>query len=51
VNIAFVVALVCFLIAALAPLFDWALGDFNALAWGLAALTVGFLWPAGMRRT
>lgn len=49
-NIAFVAALICFLIAALAPLFDWALGDFNALAWGLAALTVALGWPAAAAR-
>jgi hypothetical protein len=51
VNLAFVAALICFAVAALAPLFDWALGDFHAIAWGLAALAVGFLWPVGVRRT
>lgn len=50
-NIAFVIALVLFVIAALAPLFDWALGDFHAVAWGLAAMAAGFLWPVGVRRT
>ncbi len=50
-NLAFIVALFCFLLAALAPLFEWNLGDFHAIAWGLAALALGFLWPVGVRRT
>ncbi len=33
-----VAALLCFLIAALSPIFNWSLGKFSALAWGL------FLW-------
>jgi hypothetical protein len=49
-NISFVVALFCFLLAALAALFGWSLGEFDAIAWGLAALTLGFLWPVGVRR-
>lgn len=50
-NVSFIVALFCFLLAALAPLFEWNLGDFHAIAWGLAALTLGFLWPFGVRHT
>jgi hypothetical protein len=49
-NIAFIVALFCFLLAGLSSLFGWALGEFNAIAWGLAALTLGMLWPIGVRR-
>jgi hypothetical protein len=52
-NLLFIVSAFCFLIAALAPIFDWALGDFNAIAWGLFALVVGMLWayevPVGRR--
>lgn len=50
-NLSFLAALFCFLLAALAPLFGWDLGDFHAVAWGLAALALGFLWPVGVRRT
>jgi hypothetical protein len=49
-NLAFIAALFCFLIAALASLFGWSLGEFNAIAWGLAALALGLLWPVGVRR-
>jgi hypothetical protein len=50
-NIAFIVAVVCFVLAGLAPILGFDLGKFHAIAWGLAALAVGFLWPVGVRRT
>lgn len=49
-NLSFAAALFCFLLAALAPIFDWSLGEFHAIAWGLAALALGVLWPVGVRR-
>lgn len=36
-------AVLFFLLEALRPLFDWDLGDFHAIAWGLAALSASFL--------
>lgn len=42
--LAFLVAVFCFLIAALAPVFNWNLGDFNAIAWGLVATALGLLF-------
>lgn len=41
---ALLVALVCFLIAALASIFGWSLGRFNAIAWGLFFFALSF-WP------
>jgi hypothetical protein len=51
VNIFFVIALFLFALAGLAPLFEFELGKFDAVACGLAALALGFLWPVGVRRT
>jgi hypothetical protein len=51
VNIAFLISLICFLLAALAPIFEYSLGKFDAIAWGLAALAAGFLVPWGVRHT
>lgn len=50
-NISFLVALICFLIAALASPLGFSLGEFDPIAWGLAALAFGFLAPWGVRRT
>ena len=50
-NIAFLVSLLCFVLAGLAPILEFSLGRFDAIAWGLAALALGFLWPIGVRRT
>jgi hypothetical protein len=50
-NIAFLVAVILFTLAGLAPLLDFSLGSFDAIAWGLAALATGFLVPIGVRRT
>jgi len=50
-NIAFLVALVCFILAGLAPILEFDLGQFHAIAWGLAAMACGFIWPIGVRRT
>lgn len=43
--LAFLAAAFFFLIAAIAPLFDWIPyhGDFHPFAWGLLALTFGFI--------
>lgn len=40
---ALTVALICFLIGALASIFGWNLGRFNAIAWGLFFLALS-LW-------
>lgn len=50
-NLCFVIAAFFFLLAGLAPILDFNLGEFDAIAWGLFALTIGFLWPVGVRRT
>ncbi|MCA1842352.1 MAG: hypothetical protein LC792_04025 [Actinobacteria bacterium] len=50
-NLAFLASFILFLIAALAGLFGWNLGQLDATAWGLAALALGFLWPVGVRHT
>jgi len=49
-NFLFLISLVCFVLAGLAPVLDFDLGRFDAIAWGLAALAAGFLWPVGVRR-
>lgn len=43
-NLAIIISAFIFLIGALAPLFDWNLGDFNYLAWGLFAFALGHIW-------
>jgi hypothetical protein len=48
-NILFVVALILFAVAGLTPVFEWNLGRFDPISWGLAALAGGFLWPIGVR--
>lgn len=42
--LAFAVSFVCFLIAALAGLFEWDLGDFDAVVWGLVFLSLGHVF-------
>lgn len=49
-NILFLISTVIFVIAGLAPILEFDLGRFDAIAWGLAALAAGFLWPVGVRR-
>lgn len=49
-NLSFIAALVFFLLAALAPILSFDLGKFDAIAWGLAAIALGLLWPVGVRR-
>jgi hypothetical protein len=44
VNLLMIVAIVCFVIGALAPVFGWNLGHFDALAWGLAFFAAGHVW-------
>lgn len=41
--VAYLIAVVLFLIAGLAVPMEWDLGDFHAIAWGLAALSLGHL--------
>jgi hypothetical protein len=43
-NVSFLIAFICFLIGALAGIFEWNLGEFDAIAWGLAFLALGHLW-------
>lgn len=38
-----VFAVFSFLLEALTPVFDWDLGDFNAIAWGLTGFAGSFL--------
>lgn len=46
VFIAFLLSFLCFLYAALAPVFEWTVGShFAPLAWGLTFLALGFLLP------
>ena len=42
-----VFALACFLVAALAPIFQWNLGKFNAIAWGLFAWLLAITFATG----
>lgn len=42
--LAFAVSFVLFLIAALAGLFNWDLGDFDAVVWGFVALALGHVF-------
>lgn len=44
----FLASFVCFLILVLAGLFDWALGDFDAIAWGLMFLALGHFLGGGV---
>lgn len=44
----FFLSFICFLVLALAGLFGWDLGDFDALAWGLTALAAGHFWGGGV---
>lgn len=44
-NLSIMVSIFIFLIAALAPLFEWNLGDFHAIAWGLFFFALGHIWP------
>ena len=37
----YVIAAVLFAIAGLTPVFNWNLGEFNVIAWGLCALALG----------
>lgn len=37
-----------FVIGGLAPVFEWDLGEFNPLYWGLAAFAFSFLVPGVM---
>jgi phage shock protein PspC (stress-responsive transcriptional regulator) len=39
------IAVVLFVIGGLAPVFDWDLGEFSPLYWGLAAFAFSFLAP------
>ena len=48
VFISLLIAFVCFLIAALAPVFEWTLGDFNAIAWGLTFFALASLLPGAV---
>lgn len=48
VFISLLIALFCFLIAALAPVFEWTLGSFNAIAWGLFFFTLASLVPGAV---
>lgn len=38
-----VFAVFSFLLEALAPVFEWNLGEYNAIAWGLAGFAASFL--------
>ena len=48
VFLSFLIAFVSFLVAALAPVFHWSLGRFDAIAWGLTFLALGFLLPGAV---
>src|SRR6266478_2873759 len=48
VFLSFLVAFVCFLLAALAPVFTWTFGRFDPIAWGLTFLALGFLLPGAV---
>jgi hypothetical protein len=45
--VAFLLSFFSFLIYALAGLFDWDLGDFDPLAWGFVALSLGHVLTGG----
>lgn len=44
----FLVAFICFLLAALAPVFSWTFGKFDPISWGLTFLALGFLLPGAV---
>ena len=46
-NLAIFVSFVIFLIGALAGLFEWSLGDFDPLMWGLVFFSFGHLGAVG----
>lgn len=39
----FVIAAVLFALAGLTPVFDWDLGEFHTIAWGLTSLALGLV--------
>lgn len=43
-NLAIIISIFIFLIGALAPLFQWHLGKFDPLMWGLVAFAFGHIW-------
>ncbi len=45
VFLSFLAAFVCFLLAALAPVFEWTFGRFSPVDWGLTFVALGFLFP------
>lgn len=49
-NLSLLISFICFLVGALASLFEWNLGEFEPVLWGLTFLALGFLWPFSIGR-